>query len=65
MHLQFENAANLSSAFASWLRWMIQPTLDQRLASAAAALQALEQEQPIRDSFPPVVSEPTRSSVIR
>lgn len=61
--IQFEQAANLSPAFADWLRWMTQPSLDQRLASAAEALQALEQKQPTTDSTPLVVRKPPGSKV--
>src|SRR4028118_1167102 len=56
--IQFEQAANLSPAFADWLRWMTQPSLDKRLTSAVEALQALEQPQQ-RNIAPPVVSKPT------
>jgi hypothetical protein len=62
--IQFEQASNLSPAISSWLRWMTQPTLDQRLASAAVALQALEQEQLTRDSVPlSVIKQPAGSKV--
>ena len=60
--IQFEQAVNLSPAFADWLRWMTQPSLDKRLTSAVEALQALEQPQQ-RDITPPVVSKPTGSKV--
>ncbi len=60
--IQFEQAANLSPAFADWLRWMTQPSLDKRLTSAVEALQALEQPQQ-RKIAPPVVSKPTGSKV--
>jgi serine/threonine protein kinase len=60
--IQFEQAANLSRAFANWLKWMTQPSLDKRLTSAIEALQALEQP-PQRDITPPVVSKPTGSKV--
>jgi serine/threonine protein kinase len=61
--IQFEHAANLSPAFADWLRWMTQPSLDQRLTSAVEALQALEQPQPHRDTAPLRVSKPPGSKV--
>jgi hypothetical protein len=60
--IQFEQAANLSPAFADWLRWMTQPSLDKRLTSAVEALQALEQP-PQRDIAPIVVNKPTGSKV--
>jgi serine/threonine protein kinase len=61
--IQFEQACNLSPAMSSWLRWMTEPTLDRRLSSAAQALQALEQEQPVKDSAPLVVRKPAGSKV--
>jgi hypothetical protein len=61
--IQFEQASNLSPAISSWLRWMTQTTLGQRLASAAVALQALEQEQLTRDSVPLVVRKPIGSVI--
>jgi serine/threonine protein kinase len=60
--IQFEQAVNLSPAFADWLRWMTQPSLDKRLTSAVEALEALEQP-PQRDIAPIVVSKPTGSKV--
>lgn len=51
----------LSPAFANWLRWMTQPSLDRRLASATTALQALEQPQ--TDEAPLVVSKPSGSKI--
>ena len=47
--IQFEQAADLSPAFADWLRWMTEPSLNKRLTSARQALKALENEQQ-RDS---------------
>jgi serine/threonine protein kinase len=32
--IQFEKACNPSPAFSRWLRWMIEPSLDRRFASA-------------------------------
>ncbi len=43
--IKFEQAANLSPAFADWLRWMTEPSLNKRLTSAQEALKALENEQ--------------------
>jgi serine/threonine protein kinase len=60
--IQFEQAANLSPAFADWLRWMTQPSLDNRLTSAVEALQALEQPQQ-RVIDPLVVRKPTGSKI--
>lgn len=60
--IQFEQAANLSPAFTDWLRWMTEPSLDQRLTSAKEALQALEQQHS-RNAALLVVSKPTGSKV--
>jgi serine/threonine protein kinase len=60
--IQFEQAANLSPAFANWLEWMTQPSLDNRLTSAVEALQALEQPQQ-RVINPLVVRKPTGSKI--
>ncbi len=43
LQIQFEQAANLSPALTSWLKWMTLPSLDKRLSSAQQALQALSQ----------------------
>ncbi|MEW6492722.1 MAG: serine/threonine-protein kinase [Cyanobacteriota bacterium] len=43
MRIEFEQAANLSPAFADWLNQMIEPSLDRRFASAELALLALEE----------------------
>lgn len=43
--IQFEQLTNFSPELSSWLKWMTQPSLDKRLTSAQAALQALEQPQ--------------------
>ena len=63
--IQFVQAANLSPALSNWLRWMTQPSVDQRLASAYKALQALENPEQI-DITPLnalVVNKPTGSKV--
>jgi serine/threonine protein kinase len=59
----FEQAANLSPAFAYWLRQMIQPSLDRRFHSATEALQAIER-QPQRDVAPLVGTKPAGSKVL-
>ncbi|BAY21298.1 serine/threonine kinase [Calothrix sp. NIES-2100] len=43
--IQFEQAANLSPDFSNWLRWLIEPNLEQRASSALEALQALDRPQ--------------------
>jgi serine/threonine protein kinase len=62
LQIQFEPAANLSPAFARWLRWMTQPSLDRRLSSAQAALQALERSQ--LQGAAPLVRKPANSKVL-
>lgn len=59
--IQFKQDVNLSPAFAHWLKWMTEPSLDRRLASAQDALQALEQPQ--KDFAPLVVSKPFGSKI--
>ncbi len=61
--IQFEQAANISPAFTDWLGWMTEPTLDQRLASAKEALQALE-HPPKRNAAPLVVTQPFGSKIL-
>jgi serine/threonine protein kinase len=43
--IQFEQLANLSPSFTSWLKRMIEPSLEQRFSSASAALEALDEPQ--------------------
>lgn len=43
LRIEFEQIANISFSFKSWLRRMTEPIASQRLASAESALQALEQ----------------------
>lgn len=62
LRIQFEQAANLSPAFADWLRWMTEPSLNKRLTSAQEALEALENEQQ-RNSTVVGVSKPFGSRV--
>ncbi|MBO3460863.1 serine/threonine protein kinase [Aetokthonos hydrillicola Thurmond2011] len=45
--IQFEHAVNLSPTFSSWLKWMTEPTLEERFSSACQALAALEQSYQI------------------
>ncbi|MGI2903248.1 serine/threonine protein kinase [Tolypothrix sp. VBCCA 56010] len=62
--IQFEQVANLSPAFANWLRCMCEPSLDRRSTSAFEALQALEQEQLTKNSAPLVVHKPPGSKIL-
>ena len=43
LQIQFESAVNLNPDLIDWLKWMTQPSLNRRLASAGEALKALEQ----------------------
>lgn len=45
LRIQFEQVANLSSTFSSWLRRLVEPSLERRMTSAQVALQALENLQ--------------------
>ncbi|MCP2727872.1 serine/threonine protein kinase [Limnofasciculus baicalensis] len=42
LSIQFESAVNLNPDLIDWLKWMTQPSLNRRLASAEEALKALE-----------------------
>jgi serine/threonine protein kinase len=43
LRICFEDHASLSPALTDWLRWLTEPNLERRLASASDALHALEQ----------------------
>ncbi|HEY9861893.1 MAG TPA: hypothetical protein V6D16_20515, partial [Candidatus Obscuribacterales bacterium] len=60
--IDFSQVADLSPAFADWLSWMTESSLERRLASAQAALQALEQGQ-TRNAAAAVVTQPADSKV--
>jgi serine/threonine protein kinase len=66
LRIQFEQVVNLSPALSSWLKWMIQPSLARRLASATEALQAIEQPQQRQQSsnYPTVVRKPVGSKIL-
>lgn len=66
--IKFEEVANISPGFSSWLRKMIEPMTSRRLASAEKALQSLEiskveNQTPIRTSNS-VLEKPFGSKVI-
>jgi len=42
LQIQFESTVNLNPELIAWLKWMTQPSLNRRLASAKEALEALE-----------------------
>ncbi len=61
----FENYVSLSNSFIDWLQWITEPSLEQRLASADHALQALEQETPQNQPIPLLVPvKPENSKVV-
>ncbi|MEP0872322.1 serine/threonine protein kinase [Trichocoleus desertorum AS-A10] len=60
--IDFGQVADLSPAFADWLSWMTESSLERRLTSAQAALQALEQGQ-TRNAAVAVVAKPADSKV--
>ncbi|HEY9744092.1 MAG TPA: serine/threonine-protein kinase [Coleofasciculaceae cyanobacterium] len=65
LRIQFEQVVNLSPALSNWLKWMIEPSLDRRLASAVEALPALEQppqRQP-NSIYSTVVRKPAGSKI--
>ncbi|EDX75466.1 protein kinase domain [Coleofasciculus chthonoplastes PCC 7420] len=51
LRIQFESFVNLSSELIDWLKWMIQPSLNRRPASAGEALQALAHPPQKADIF--------------
>jgi len=61
--LNESQGATSGGTLSSWLRWMTEPSLERRLTSAQAALQALEQPQQ-RDLEPLVVKKPTGTKVV-
>ncbi|MFB2917971.1 serine/threonine protein kinase [Aerosakkonema funiforme] len=46
MRIEFDQNSNLSLAFADWLKWMTEPSLERRFNSAQSALSALEEQKP-------------------
>ncbi|MEA5572741.1 serine/threonine-protein kinase [Calothrix sp. UHCC 0171] len=42
LHIQFCQAIDASQEFASWLEWMVEPSLEKRFTSAKIALAAIE-----------------------
>jgi serine/threonine protein kinase len=42
LRIQFDQVVNLSSGLTRWLMWMTEPSLDKRVSSAKAAIQALD-----------------------
>lgn len=63
LQLQFEKFVRLKHDLTAWLRWMTEPSLNQRLSSAQQALQALEQPQ-LRNSDASFLVQPYGSKII-
>ncbi len=61
MKIQFEQVVNLSPAFLDWLKWLTEPSLKHRPASAREALQALDILS--QRHFPLVVFQPENSKI--
>ena len=61
LKIQFEQLVNLSPAFLDWLKWLTEPSLKRRSASARAALQALDNLS--SRQFPLVVFQPESSQI--
>ena len=61
LKIQFEQLVNLSPAFLDWLKWLTEPSLKHRSASARAALQALDNLS--SRQFPLVVFQPESSQI--
>ncbi len=61
--IKFEQATALGPAFANWLKWMTQPSLDRRFTSAQEALQALDEPTP-RNIPTLVASKPFGSKIL-
>ncbi|MEG4067042.1 serine/threonine-protein kinase [Microcoleus sp. Pol11C2] len=49
LQIQFESLVNLNRDLIDWLKWMTQPSVNRRLASAKEALEALENSRPKTD----------------
>jgi len=65
LRICFENYVSLSNSFIDWLRWITEPSLEQRLASADHALQVLEQETLRNKRLPlPLPLKPQNSKVV-
>ena len=59
--IQFADLVNLSPAFCDWLKWLTEPSLKNRLASAKEALAALDVLS--QRHFPLVVIQPEDSKI--
>lgn len=61
--IQFEGK-RIGEQFRTWLKWLVQPDLDQRLKSAQLALDALQSDLLTLESFPNIHSKPRNSRVV-
>ena len=61
MKIEFEQLVNLSPAFLDWLKWLTEPSVKRRPASAREALQALERLS--QHHVPLVVFQPESSQI--
>ena len=61
MKIQFEQLVNLNPAFLNWLKWLTEPSLKSRLASAREALQTLDILS--QRHFPLVIFQPESSKI--
>jgi hypothetical protein len=52
VQIQFESIVNFNSDLIDWLKWMTQPSLNRRLASAGEALKALKNPRQQTDISP-------------
>jgi serine/threonine protein kinase len=62
LHIEFNQAVNLSPQFVNWLKWLTQASLKKRPASARAALQGLSTSNIVPTSSA-TIRQPTGSKV--
>ncbi len=61
--IQFEQVANLSPCLSNWLRRTIEPSLEQRLSSASAALKALDESPQLKNTTALTIGKPPDSKI--
>ncbi len=54
---------NLTPAYAEWLDWLIEPSLDRRVKSAQEALEALDNGRQVQSKTAAVVEKPADSKI--
>jgi serine/threonine protein kinase len=62
VQVDFSRFTNLSPAFAEWLTWITEHSLERRLTSAQEALEVLEQERP-RNQKVELIQKPIDSKI--